>query len=282
MKLARSTLLSAAGVILALSLASAQAGSPEGNASPGGAGTAMPQAGGGESAGAPSGAPESMGESKDRGGESMATEGGAEPGKAAEESEGAEESGKAAKQDTMPSEDKSAETSGADKSGTKTEAGTKGTAAEEKAGAETEGEAGSKTESKAGMDDDKPGATAKGEANIESKSGVTAKGGADVDTEAGATAEGKAGKSVRLESEQVGKVKTYFSEHKPSVTAIDKDEISVSVGIALPGTVALYDLPPDIIVVEGACPIKYFVWGDDIVLVDSCSREVVEIIVGVA
>jgi hypothetical protein len=32
----------------------------------------------------------------------------------------------------------------------------------------------------------------------------------------------------------------------------------------------------------GACPIKYFVWGDDIVLVDSCTREVVEIIVGVA
>jgi hypothetical protein len=38
----------------------------------------------------------------------------------------------------------------------------------------------------------------------------------------------------------------------------------------------------DVIVVSGACPIKYFVWGDDIVLVDSCTREVVEIIVGVA
>jgi hypothetical protein len=37
-----------------------------------------------------------------------------------------------------------------------------------------------------------------------------------------------------------------------------------------------------VIVVSGACPIKYFVWGEDIVLVDSCTREVVEIIVGVA
>jgi len=33
---------------------------------------------------------------------------------------------------------------------------------------------------------------------------------------------------------------------------------------------------------SGACPIKYFVWDDDIVLVDSCTREVVEIISGVA
>jgi hypothetical protein len=77
-------------------------------------------------------------------------------------------------------------------------------------------------------------------------------------------------------------VKSYFSEHKPSVQRIEKSRVSVSIGVALPATVVLYDLPPDVIVVHGACPIKYFLWGDDVVLVDSCTRHVVEIIPGVA
>jgi Protein of unknown function (DUF1236) len=99
------------------------------------------------------------------------------------------------------------------------------------------------------------------------------------------SAEGKAGtegKSVKLESQDVSKVKSYFSEHKPSVRRIEKSRVSVSIGVALPATVVLYDLPPDVIVVHGACPIKYFLWGDDVVLVDSCTRHVVEIIPGVA
>jgi hypothetical protein len=66
------------------------------------------------------------------------------------------------------------------------------------------------------------------------------------------------------------------------VKSVEKTEVNVSIGIAIPGPIALYNLPPDVIVVSSACPIKYFVWGDDVVLVDSCSREVVEIIVGVA
>ena len=48
------------------------------------------------------------------------------------------------------------------------------------------------------------------------------------------------------------------------------------------GSIALYPLPPDVIVVAGGCPIKYFVWADDIVLVDSCSHEVIDIIPGAA
>jgi Protein of unknown function (DUF1236) len=66
------------------------------------------------------------------------------------------------------------------------------------------------------------------------------------------------------------------------VQRIEKSKVSVSVGVALPGTVVLYDLPPGIIVVEGTCPVKYFVWGDDVVLVDSCTRHVLEIIGGIA
>src|SRR6185369_10733147 len=56
----------------------------------------------------------------------------------------------------------------------------------------------------------------------------------------GTTAEGKAGtegKSVKLQSQDVSKVKSYFSEHKPSVQRIEKSRVSVSIGVALPGTV---------------------------------------------
>lgn len=72
---------------------------------------------------------------------------------------------------------------------------------------------------------------------------------------------------MTLQSQDVSKVKSYFSEHKPSVQRIEKSRVSVSIGVALPATVALYDLP-DVNVVSGACPIKYFVWGDDYGLIE--------------
>ena len=78
------------------------------------------------------------------------------------------------------------------------------------------------------------------------------------------------------------KVQTYFSKHKPSVKRVERSAVSVSIGVAIPASIALYPLPPDVIVVAGGCPIKYFVWADDIVLVDSCSHEVVDIIPGAA
>jgi hypothetical protein len=147
-----------------------------------------------------------------------------------------------------------------------------------------EGKQGPKTGAKGDLEN---GGQAEGKGDLETggQAGSQAEGDS-VSGKTGSTAQGqksgKAGKSVRLESQQVSKVKTYFSEHKPRVKAIDRNEVSVSIGIALPGAIALYDLPPDVIVVSGPCPIKYFVWGDDIVLVDSCTREVVEILVGVA
>jgi len=163
--------------------------------------------------------------------------------------------------------------------------------------AESEGKAGTKTEGdmqsggKAGAEaqgEDKPGTKAEGKGDLETrdKAGTKAEDDIGAEGKAGTTAEGKqrdkAGKSVTLESQQVSKVRSHFSQHKPRVKSIDRNEISVSIGLALPGAIVLYDLPPDVIVVSGACPIKYFVWGEDIVLVDSCTREVVEIIVGVA
>jgi hypothetical protein len=125
---------------------------------------------------------------------------------------------------------------------------------------------------------DKPGDAEAGN-TAETQSGTASdegKSGANAETK------GKAGKRARLESKDVSKVRSYFRDHKPSAHRINRNEVSVSIGIALPGAIALYDLPPDVIVVSGACPVKYFVWDDDIVLVDSCSREVIEIIADVA
>jgi hypothetical protein len=152
-------------------------------------------------------------------------------------------------------------------------------------GAEVEGNAGARAQGEVETEA-QAGATAEGEAETEGQAGATAQGEAETEGQAGATAEGgteaRPGKSVRLESTQVSKVKTYFSQNEPNVKAIDKSSVNVSIGVALPQTVVLYDLPPDVIIVREECPIQYFVWGDDIVLVDSCTRQVVEIIVGIA
>ena len=170
-------------------------------------------------------------------------------GKSAEGSEGnLPAQGKSA-QEGKPSEGKMTEQQ-------KTNEGT--STSEGKTGKMTEGQSGAATEGRTG-------------ATTEGKTGTTAEGKADT-----------SGKSAKLQSQEVSKVKSYFSEHKPSVQRIEKSRVSVSIGVALPATVALYALPPDVIVVHGACPIKYFVWGEDIVLVDSCTRHVVEIIPGVA
>jgi hypothetical protein len=156
---------------------------------------------------------------------------------------------------------------------------------------ETGGKAGTKAEGKGDVETgSKAGAQAEGKGDLETggKAGTKAEGDIGAEGKAGATAEGrdgrdgKAGKSVKLESQQISKVRSHFSQHKPSVKAVEKTDVKVSIGIALPSSIVLYDLPPDVIVIGGPCTIKYFVWGDDIVLVDSCTREVVEIIAGVA
>jgi hypothetical protein len=98
----------------------------------------------------------------------------------------------------------------------------------------------------------------------------------------GDTSAGRDGGRAKIEPQQVQKVKTYFSSHKPTVKRVERSSVSVSVGVAVPAAVALYPLPPDVVVVSGDCPLQYFVWGDDVVLVDSCSRQVVQILVGVA
>ena len=120
----------------------------------------------------------------------------------------------------------------------------------------------------------------KGESSSRKGSDDKASEGSEVDrsnTKDAAT-KGEKGKSAGIDRQQIDKARTYFRQNKPSVKAVERNEISVSIGLALPSSIVLYDAPPDIIVVSGGCPIKYFVWGDNVVLVDSCTREVIDII----
>jgi Protein of unknown function (DUF1236) len=261
MKRQTSTLITAAAFLVAFGLTAAQAGAQSDPMAPGGgpAGSIGAGEGGGMAPASPGGGPNQPGNAPgasdmmDTGPGSAASKGStAEAPPSAKEPKGA-----AGTQTGMPSDRKDSRPDG------------------DKAGTTAEGQ----PDTKDGMSkDDKPGATAEGK---DDKDGMSK------DDKPGATAEGKddaksKGKSARLESKDISKVRSHFSQNKPNVKRIDRDDFSVSIGIALPGSIVLYDLPPDVIVVSGPCPIQYFVWGDDIVLVDSCSREVVEIIAGVA
>ena len=86
--------------------------------------------------------------------------------------------------------------------------------------------------------------------------------------------------TVKIDADQKQKVRTYFSEHRPTAKRVEKSRVSVSIGAPLPTGVDidLIPLPSHIVVVAADCPLQYFLWGDDVVLVDSCSREVVDII----
>jgi Protein of unknown function (DUF1236) len=235
----RTILLGGAGVVLAQGLSAAQAQTPEGGMAPGGPPAAEKGAPGG-GGGGPSGGV-------------MAPQGEPNGGPTATESGPRKDSGKAAGKSDQMGE---GETGKADKAG------------------------GEKPTATTGAKDttEKAGTAEKGETKTEGKTGATTsegKTGATADTKTETSAEG--GKKAKVDA---NKVKTHFSQHRPNVKSVSKTEVSVSVGVALPSAIVLYDLPPDIIVIEGGCPIKYFLWGDDtIVLVDSCTREVVELIV---
>ena len=241
----RYVLPSAFALAIALGLSFGPVQAAEGDMGPGAATPKMDTPSAAPDVGTPGARPNAM---EERPGQSSAQPQGA-PGKSVEGSEGnLPAQGKSA-QERKPSEGKMTEQQKANEGASTSEG---------KSGKMTGGQPGATTEGRTG-------------ATTEGKSGTTAEGKA-----------GTEGKSVKLQSQDVSKVKSYFSEHKPSVQRIEKSRVSVSIGVALPATVVLYDLPADVIVVHGACPIKYFLWGDDVVLVDSCTRHVVEIIAGVA
>jgi len=78
------------------------------------------------------------------------------------------------------------------------------------------------------------------------------------ESKTGDTAKGAGGATAKVEPQQIQKVKTYFTAHKPDVKPVDRNAVSVSIGVALPAAIALYPLPPDVVVVSGSCPLEYF------------------------
>jgi hypothetical protein len=150
----------------------------------------------------------------------------------------------------------------------------------------------SKGDDAATRESDKDGKTAKSKSDIDRKSAETTREdrtNRDLDRKSAETGDrdrtdgdGKAderkGASAKIDTNQKQKVRTYFSEHRPTAKRVDKSKVSVSIGIGIPAFISLAPLPPDIVVVAADCPLQYFLWGDDVVLVDSCSREVVDII----
>lgn len=268
MTLLRATCLSAASVILAFGITAVQAQDYGGGEAGGPPAAEMDRGGPAAEGGAAGAMPAPRNEA---GAEAAKPEekGGKAKGQAKEMKD--EKSGATAKEEKAGTQMKN-DRAGADKKDKKAgsamkdeKAGTK--MKDEKAGATAE------TKDRMGKDDGKH----KSEAAAETKDRMDEDGkDATADTKTGAE---DADKAAKIDSEQIGKVKSYFSQRRPDVKVVAKTEVNVSVGIILPTAIVLYDLPPDIIVVEGPCRVKYFVWGEDVVLVDSCSRRVVEIIV---
>jgi hypothetical protein len=82
---------------------------------------------------------------------------------------------------------------------------------------------------------------------------------------------------------QVERIKTYFAKNAPTVRAIEKQKVPVIAGQPMPEDIELYPLPQEIAFeVTSSCPVNYFLWEDDIALVDSCSRQALAIIAGVS
>jgi hypothetical protein len=164
-------------------------------------------------------------------------------------------------------------------------------------GASAGADSDSDTKSQAQMKPDEGGSSAsgktrtEGQAKADSDNQQTKQGARDSADKAGsssdrnkaeANAKSESKSSAKLEQKQVTEIKQYFSSHKPNVKRVQTTEVNVSVGVAVPGSVTLYPLPSTIVVAESSsCPFEYFVWGDDIVIVDSCTRVAVEIITGV-
>lgn len=150
----------------------------------------------------------------------------------------------------------------------------------------------SKSDDAATREDDKDRKSAKSKNDIDRKSAEStredrmdrdldrksAKTGDRDRTDGNRKADERKGASAKIDTNQKQKVRTYFSEHQPTAKRVDKSRVSVSIGIGIPASIGLAPLPPGIVVVTADCPLQYFLWGDDVVLVDSCSREVVDII----
>lgn len=151
--------------------------------------------------------------------------------------------------------------------------------------AETGGSAGADTQAK-GSAETQTKSQAQGQAKTEGQAQSKTEGSAEGKTQSQAKTGSSSGSSetkTEITSKQKTEIKQYFTKNKVSVKSVEVSKVDVSIGVAVPSFVVLHPLPPAIVVSAPAdCPYHYFVWGDDIVIVESCNRTVVEIIVNIA
>lgn len=151
--------------------------------------------------------------------------------------------------------------------------GDRGKPGSDNAKSEMRDDKGGADKSKAAADaNDKPGGNDK--ARADDKSGSDDKSAATGKSE-GATG---AGSGPKLTSDQRTKVQSGFRGHKDK--SVKNLNVSISIGTAIPRSVTLYAVPEEVVVIVPEYRrYKYFIYEDEVVIVDPDTYEIVEVIV---
>ncbi len=116
-----------------------------------------------------------------------------------------------------------------------------------------------------------------GKADDVKKSGDAGKPGSDNSAEGRSGGEGGKAEKPNLTGEQRTKVQSTFSKHR--VEPAKDINISINVGVAVPRSVRLYDVPQDIVVIVPAYrSYRYFIYEDTIVVVDPVTWLIIDVI----
>jgi hypothetical protein len=87
------------------------------------------------------------------------------------------------------------------------------------------------------------------------------------------------GRPAQLSADQRTRVHQSLFRGRAEVRRLDKVDFAVRVGVTVPRTVVFYDLPADIVeIVPAYRAYKYFLVGDEIVIVDPATYEIVDVI----
>jgi hypothetical protein len=136
-----------------------------------------------------------------------------------------------------------------------------------------------KADDKAGGDKSKDAKADSGKAKNDTAKSDDKSGSADKSAATGKS-EGTAGAGAgpKLSGEQRTKVQSSFRGHKDK--SVKNLNVSISVGTAIPRSVTLYAVPEDVVVIVPEYRrYKYFVYEEEVVIVDPDTYEIVEVIV---
>jgi hypothetical protein len=90
---------------------------------------------------------------------------------------------------------------------------------------------------------------------------------------------GERGGSTRLSVEQRTRIHSRLFSERADVHRLGHVDFALRAGVRVPRTVEFYDLPSDIVeLVPAYRAYKYFLVGDEIVIVDPATHEIVDVI----